>query len=617
MSTVPCLPSCSRRGFLYSLAGARLLAPKSLAAQEKSSIDKISVEKETTFSTDVKVINVFASVRDKQGHIVSNLSKDDFTLTEDGRNQAIRYFSRESDLPLTLGLLVDTSLSQRRVLGQEKAASFRFLDKVLRGRDGFERLVMDVKHRGLDSHVDSAPEEGVPLTLTIDERMQYVAERELKAGVELKHARYGTAIVMNPYTGEILALASFPSFNPNDYTDSQPDQRRDRAMSDVFEPGSSMKMFTVAAGLTDGVITPTQKMYCEKGVMQIDNVTIRDTHPSEWLTIPQILAISSNICAAKIGLGMGESKLYEAFRRFGFGQESGLPFPGEAQGTLRPRSRPWVQVETASAAFGQGIGVTNVQMAMAAAAIANGGELMEPLLVRKVTTSTGEVVREVSPHVRRRVISKDVARAVSEMLVAVTEGEGTGVEAAIDGYRVAGKTATAQKTDPKTGRYSIDKYIASFVGFVPAEKPVVAIAVTVDEPMVEHAGGAVAAPIFRHVAQMALKLAGLTPKTADHTDVAVLARTPDPANIAYEALREAQGKKPPVQEVLPSGPVPAGKVRIPNLTGVPARQALKQMIELGLVPHLKGSGLIVTQQPPPGSIVDGESEVLLVLEPAS
>jgi cell division protein FtsI (penicillin-binding protein 3) len=453
---------------------------------------------------------------------------------------------------------------------------------------------------------------GHNIYLTIDQGIQYVAEHELQAAARTFEAAGGSVVVVNPNTGEILALASFPSFNPNDYTDSQPDQRRDRAMSDVFEPGSSMKMFTVAAGLT-----PTQKMYCEKGVMQIDNVTIRDTHPSEWLTIPQILAVSSNICAAKIGLGMGEAKLYEAFRRFGFGQESGLPFPGEAQGTLRPRSRPWVQVETASAAFGQGIGVTNVQMAMAAAAIANGGELMEPLLVRKVTTSTGEVVREVAPHVRRRVISRDVARAVSEMLVAVTEGEGTGVEAAIDGYRVAGKTATAQKTDPKTGRYSIDKYIASFVGFVPAEKPVVAIAVTVDEPMVEHAGGAVAAPIFRHVAQMALKLAGLTPKTSDHTDVAVLARTPDPANIAYEALREAQGKKPAVQEVLPSGPVPAGKVRIPNLTGVPARQALKQMFELGLVPHIQGSGLTVTQQPPPGSIVDGKSEVLLVLEPAS
>ena len=458
---------------------------------------------------------------------------------------------------------------------------------------------------------------GHNIYLTIDQGIQYVAEHELQAAARTFEAAGGSVVVVNPYTGEILALASWPFFNPNDYTSSQPDQRRDRAMSDVFEPGSTMKMFTVAAGLADGVITPTQKLYCEKGVMQIDNVTIRDTHPSEWLSISQILAVSSNICAAKIGLGMGEAKLYDALRRFGFGQESGLPFPGEAPGTLRPRSRPWVQVETASAAFGQGIGVTNMQMAMAAAALANGGELMEPLLVRKVTTSSGEVVRDVAPHVRRRVVSKEVARAVSEMLVAVTEGEGTGTEAAIDGYRVAGKTATAQKSDPKTGRYSIDKYIGSFVGFVPAEKPVVAIAVTLDEPMLEHAGGVVAAPIFRRVAQMSLKLAGLTPRTTDKTDVAVLARTPDPANIAYEALREAQGKKPPVQEVLPTGAVPAGKVRIPNLTGAPARQAFKQMISLGLTPRLKGSGLIVSQQPPPGSVVDSASEVLLVLEPAT
>jgi len=458
---------------------------------------------------------------------------------------------------------------------------------------------------------------GHNIYLTIDQGIQYVAEHELQAAARTFEAAGGSVVVVNPYTGEILALASWPFFNPNDYTNSQPEQRRDRAMSDVFEPGSTMKMFTVAAGLADGVITPTQKLYCEKGVMQIDNVTIRDTHPSEWLSISQILAVSSNICAAKIGLGMGEAKLYDALRRFGFGQESGLPFPGEAPGTLRPRSRPWVQVETASAAFGQGIGVTNMQMAMAAAALANGGELMEPLLVRKVTTSSGEVVRDVAPHVRRRVVSKEVARAVAEMLVAVTEGEGTGTEAAIDGYRVAGKTATAQKSDPKTGRYSIDKYIGSFVGFVPAEKPVVAIAVTLDEPMLEHAGGVVAAPIFRRVAQMSLKLAGLTPRTTDKTDVAVLARTPDPANIAYEALREAQGKKPPVQEVLPTGAVPAGKVRIPNLTGAPARQAFKQMISLGLTPRLKGSGLIVSQQPPPGSVVDSASEVLLVLEPAT
>src|SRR6185369_10342317 len=226
--------------------------------------------------------------------------------------------------------------------------------------------------------------------------------------------------------------------------------RRERALSERFEPGSTMKMFTVAAGLAAGAITPTQQLYCEKGAMPLDNVIIRDTHPSEWLTIPQILAVSSNICAAKIALAMGGDKLYEALRRFGFGQATEVPLPGESGGVLRPRGRPWVQVETASAAFGQGISVTALQLAMAASAIANGGELMEPILVKRVQTATGEVIREAVPKVRRRAVTKTAAATVAEMLVSVTEGEGTGVAAAIDGYQVAGKTATAQKADPQT-----------------------------------------------------------------------------------------------------------------------------------------------------------------------
>jgi cell division protein FtsI (penicillin-binding protein 3) len=277
-----------------------------------------------------------------------------------------------------------------------------------------------------------------------------------------------------------------------------------------------------------------------------------------------------------------------------------------------------VQVETASAAFGQGIGVTNLQLAMATAAIANGGELLEPILVKRVTTAQGEVVREAVPRVRRRVVPLHVARTVAELLVAVTEGEGTGTEAAIDGYRVAGKTATAQKADPGSARYSLDRFIASFVGFVPADKPVVAIAVTIDEPMVEHAGGAVAAPVFRRVAQAGLKLFGLVPRGRDHADVAELATSPDPAHAAMEAIRRAQGKAPRVQEgIAENGPVPAGRVRVPDLTGVPTREALKRAYEMGVNPRLSGSGLLVSQTPPPGSVVDKGQELLLVFEPAS
>ncbi|MCE7893130.1 MAG: peptidoglycan glycosyltransferase, partial [Sorangiineae bacterium PRO1] len=476
------------------------------------------------------------------------------------------------------------------------------------GKDGFEYAMnQELKGhveqlRGLrdrsgrllfsDGVQDEQALAGHNVELSLDQGIQFTAERELAAAARTFEASGGSVIVVDPWTGEVLAMASWPGYNPNDYGDSEPTQRRDRGITDAFEPGSTMKMFTIAAGLSAGVITADQKLFCEKGMMPVDNVVIRDTHPAGWLTVAQVLAISSNICSAKVGLGLGGDKLYESLLRFGFGQESGVSLPGEASGTLRPRGRPWVQVETAAASFGQGISVTNLQMAMAAAAIANGGELMEPILIKRVTTATGEVVREATPRVRRRVIQKRVAQTVTELMIAVTEGEGTGLEAAIDGYQVAGKTATAQKTDPATGRYSLDKFMASFVGFVPAKKPVVAIAVLVDEPMVEHAGGAVAAPIFRRVAQAALKYKGLTAQAKERVDVATLGVKPDRANVAYDLLREAQGKKPSVQEgVVAGGPVPAGKVRVPDMTGWPARAAVRQALELGIEPRISGTGL--------------------------
>lgn len=458
---------------------------------------------------------------------------------------------------------------------------------------------------------------GHDVYLSIDQGIQYVAERELRNAARTFEATGGSVVAIDPRTGEILALASYPGYNPNDYGDSELQARRVRALSDRFEPGSTMKIFTVAAALAAGTISPTQQLYCEKGAMAVDNVVIRDTHPSEWLSIPKILAVSSNICAAKIALGLGGDKLYEAFRRFGFGQPTEVSLPGESEGVLRPRGRPWVQVETASAAFGQGISVTALQLAMGAAAIANGGELMEPILVKKVATATGEIIREAIPKVRRRAVPKAAARTVAEMLIAVTEGEGTGVEAAIDGYQVAGKTATAQKADPATGQYSIDKFIASFVGFVPARDPAVAIAVVLDEPMVEHAGGAVAAPVFRNVASMVLRYRGLTPAGTSHVEPAELARRPDPANAAMVAFQKVRGQVPAVQETVPTTQVAAGKVRVPDMTGWPLRLVIQKAVELGVKPRIEGSGLLAHQVPLPGQVVDAGSEVVLVFEPAT
>ncbi len=455
--------------------------------------------------------------------------------------------------------------------------------------------------------------------LTIDQGIQYVAERELASAIHTHEASSGSVVVVDPASGEILAMASYPTFNPNDVAESDVAARRNRAITDQFEPGSTMKMFTMAAALSAHIASPTQTIYCEEGAMAIDNVTIRDTHISAWLTPTQVLAISSNIGAAKLGLGLGEHRLYEAFQRFGFGERTGIPLPGEAPGVLRPRSRPWVQVETAAASFGQGISVTTLQLAMGVAAIANRGRLMTPVLVRKVTDGTGTVVEETPSTVRREAVSAGVAKMVSEMLVSVTEGEGTGVEAAVPGFKTAGKTATAQKTDPATGRYSADRYTASFIGFVPADKPRVAIAVVLDEPMITHAGGSVAAPVFRRVAQSALRYLGVTQRGAEGIALADVGKGVDPAASAIAAVTGPTEQTEPAMGPMVPAPATsaAGSVIVGDVTGMPASAALRSLMEQGFVPRMTGSGNVVKQDPVPGSTVPAGTVVQLILEPSS
>jgi cell division protein FtsI (penicillin-binding protein 3) len=390
-----------------------------------------------------------------------------------------------------------------------------------------------------------------------------------------------------------------------------------RPLTDRFEPGSSMKIFTLAAGLEAGVVKANEQLYCEKGSMVVDDVTIRDTHPAAWLSLPSVLAFSSNICAAKVGLKLSGTGLYEALRRFGFGQETGIPVPGEAGGVLQPRGRPWVPVETANASFGQGISVTNLQMALATAAIANGGKLMEPILVRRVLSPSGELIREAAPRMRRQAVSGGVARTVAEMMIGVTEGRGTGVEAAVDGFVVAGKTATAQKADAKTGRYSQVNYVASFVGFVPARQPEIVIAVTLDEPAVGHLGGEAAAPVFRRIARATLNYMGVTPQGAKPVDVMDLVGAADPGRATDEVLRRADLKKPPVQETQERVRLEPGSVRIPDLTGFPMREAVRRSVELGVKPQVSGTGLLARQSPPPGGVLKKGEALVLVFEPAT
>ena len=456
---------------------------------------------------------------------------------------------------------------------------------------------------------------GHDLHLAVDEGIQHVVERELDVAQRTYETKGAMLVVMDPMTGEILALASTPGFNPNDYGDSSIEARRDRVVTDRFEPGSVMKVFTISTALAAGSLKPTEQIYCEKGTYKLANVTIHDTHVSEWLSPTQILAKSSNIGTLKIALNLGEPALYAGYRRFGFGEPTGLPLPGEASGVLRPRGRAWYDVETANASFGQGVSVTTVQLAVAMSAIANGGKLMEPILVRKITDARGGVVREWPPHVRREAVPPHVAKMMSEMLTAGVEEGGTGVEAAMRGYRVAGKTSTAQKVDPATGRYSDDKYTASFVGFVPAEKPRLVVAVVLDEPMIGRYGGDLAGPVFRRVAESSLRYLGVPP-TNSAPRIGAVSRTGDPADVTLAALRPKTTADPP-SESATMGPPPPNTVRVPDASGLGARDAVRAVGAVGLVPEIEGTGRLVRQNPPPGAPVPKGSAVRLVFEPGS
>lgn len=499
--------------------------------------------------------------------------------------------------------------------GQGKDGLELALDDDLRGRVEDVKGLRDRTGRLIfEGANDARALQGYDVTLSIDEGIQHVAERELDAAMHTYEAKGGTLVVVDPSTGEILALASSPGYNPNDYTDSDPDARRDRGVTDRFEPGSVMKSFTIAGALAAGTLKPTDQIDCEHGFYVVGGLRVHDDEINDILTPTQILARSSNIGALKIGLALGEPALYATFRRFGFGEPTGLPVPGEASGVLRPKARPWYDAETATASFGQGISVTTLQLGMAMSAIANGGKLLEPILVERVVDARGTTIRESSPRVRREVVPPGVARTVAEMLTAVAEPGGTAVEAAVPGFRVAGKTGTAQKVDPSTGKYSADKYTAVFAGFVPVEKPRIVVAVVLDEPTIGHHGGEIAAPVFRRVAEACLRYLGVTPSaSASAANLATVRREAD--------LSDPNPAMPrpniPAMQPPSSGAVPTGSVRVPDATGLPAHEVVVSLSKAGLVPRIEGWGRAVRQEPAAGTAAPKGASVRVVFEPAS
>jgi cell division protein FtsI (penicillin-binding protein 3) len=367
---------------------------------------------------------------------------------------------------------------------------------------------------------EQVPATGQALTLTIDEVIQYIAEKELEEAVDHARAKSGTIIVMEPRTGAILAMAVSPRFDPNAVASLTADRWRNRALTDTYEPGSTMKVVVAAAALEERVMMPGSMLFGENGRMAIANTTIHDHEKLGWMTFAQMIQKSSNIGAAKTGMLVGDQRLYRYLQAFGFGQRTDIDLPGEVSGLLKA-PREWGRRSLASISMGQEVGVTPLQMITAVSAIANDGVLMKPYVVAEVKDQKGQRMKEILPQVKRRVVSPATARTLTTIMEGVVTS-GTGTKAAIPGFRVAGKTGTAQKVDPRTGTYSSALSIGSFVGFVPADAPRLTIIVVVDEPQGEAWGGVVAAPVFRRVGEQVLTYLGV-PRD-DQVKIAMAAR---------------------------------------------------------------------------------------------
>ncbi|GBC61979.1 cell division protein FtsI [Desulfonema ishimotonii] len=363
-----------------------------------------------------------------------------------------------------------------------------------------------------ENEYHAARSSGNNLVLTIDRTIQYIAENALSETLASFSARSGMAIVMDPKTGAILALANGPLFNPNSYRQFTRECWRNRAITDPFEPGSTMKVFSAAAAIESGGCTPNTIFFCENGKYRIGDDVVHDTHPYGWLSLQKIIKHSSNIGAIKMGEMVGPEVLYRTLRDFGFGQKTGIDCPGETPGNLLPFEK-WSKIDAGAISFGHGISVSALQLITALSAIANRGVLMKPYVVRAITDPGGGLVRSFGPCKVRQVVSEKTADTVKKMMVSVVQSGGTGVRAALDGYSVCGKTGTSQKLNEK-GEYAGDAYIASFMGIVPVENPRVAILVVIDEPRKDHYGGTVAGPAFRKIARETLNYMNVPPQNS-------------------------------------------------------------------------------------------------------
>ncbi|MHB8122540.1 MAG: penicillin-binding protein [Desulfuromonadaceae bacterium] len=477
-------------------------------------------------------------------------------------------------------------------------------DSTILGNTGYIITERDALGRNIET-VNTAIKNSSPgknIILTLDKTIQFLAEKELAKAVTENRAKGGMALVMEADTGKILAMANYPTFNPNAYSRYSVSQLRNRVVADSFEPGSTFKIFTIAAAIDSGKIKATDIYNCENGTYRVADRIIHDDHPQSHLTVSDIMKYSSNIGSAKIGFKTGEETLSAYLRNFGFGTRTGIDLPGESPGSLK---RKWYGVDLANISFGQGVSLSTIQLVSALSAIANGGNLMKPYLVEQILDDNGTVVQKFEPQVVRRVVSPETARKVTKMLETVTGAGGTGTNAALDGYRVAGKTGTAQKVDPVTRTYSLSSRIGSFAGFVPADKPRLTIAVIIDEPQDVKYGGVVAAPAFREIAKNSLAYLKIQPNVQSFA-----AAKPDATKVSLAPAGDSSSYDN-------SGELPLEMGVMPDFSGMSMRRVLQVMEKRGINIKLLGSGRAAEQSPPPGHKIRGVGEVWIKFTPSA
>jgi cell division protein FtsI (penicillin-binding protein 3) len=463
-------------------------------------------------------------------------------------------------------------------------------EKILWGRDARGKKLY------LPERSVAKKDEQLNLVLTLDSRIQHAVESNLKEAILRTRARGGFIIVMDPRTGEILAMANSPVFNPNAYASATADNKRNKAITDCFDPGSTFKPFLVAAAIEEGIVQETDRFNCENGAYRVANATFHEANRKRYgvLTVREVLKYSSNIGSVKISEKLGREKFHRYIRDFGFGQKTNIELPGEIAGLLRPWQN-WTQVDTSTVAFGQGISVTAIQLVSALSAIANDGVLMQPHIVKKFVDANGQTVREFAPTAVRRVISADTARRMTTMLTNVVGEEGgTGKNAALVNVDVAGKTGTAQKFDFANKRFSSERVRTSFMGFFPSENPRFVMLVSIDEPQLHKWGGQAAAPVFKSISQQLIRC-------FEHD----IWETPPVQEQEINTGTKIQLVSTPAVIPAASAAVTEEEAVMPDFRGMTVRQALKAAQEKGIEMKVSGSGWASSQKPAPGSPLKG------------